>query len=88
MKQRKIFQLGNSCKTIKNIIFREILEEYREKCEYEGNYIEAEGAAKRIDELKNEDKLRKKDHLTNSHLQEVCIIYICYTYSKYFRKLS
>ena len=68
--QRKEFQRQSSQKGVINISpdskvldFLRLLEEYRRKCEEEGNYAEARKAKSKFDELLKKETIRQKNNI-------------------------
>ena len=47
-----------------------VLEEHRRNCEREGNFVEADMAKNRIEELKIQEAQRQLEELTLKHQQE------------------
>lgn len=51
--------------------FLRLLEEYRKKCEIEGNYQEAKKARGKFDELLRKETIRQKNNIRSAQEQEL-----------------
>ena len=51
--------------------FLRLLEEYRKKCEIEGNYQEAKKAAGKFEELLRKETIRQKNNIRSAQEQEL-----------------
>ena len=76
--KRKEFQRSSSQKGIINISpdskvldFLRLLEEYRRKCEEEGNYSEAKKARSKFDELLKKETIRQKNNIRAAQEHEL-----------------
>ncbi len=78
MKQRADFQKNSSQKGVINISadskvldFLRLLEEYRRKCEEEGNYAEARKSKSKFDELLKKETVRQKNNIRAAQESEL-----------------
>ena len=76
--KRREFQRSSSQKGIINISpdskvldFLRLLEEYRRKCEEEGNYSEAKKARSKFDELLKKETIRQKNNIRAAQEHEL-----------------
>ena len=76
--QRKEYQRTSSQKGVINISpdskvldFLRLLEEYRRKCEEEGNYAEARKAKSKFDELLKKETQRQKNNIRAAQEHEL-----------------